>query len=157
MSAHGLTGRGVAVTVLLVLLHAGLVVPWLGGMVYSLVVVQPRAERFLDDDAYEAFAATLADGNRRSVLALATGVALSGLALGWATGWRDLPLHAAKGLLFVVALGCFAYVSWWHWPRRAFAVAAERPALRRQLRLLAYAITGCVGVAAMLGVVAAHA
>jgi len=36
------------VTALLVLVHAGLVVPWLGGMVYRLTVVQPRAERLLE-------------------------------------------------------------------------------------------------------------
>lgn len=59
-------------TVLLVVGHVGLLGGWLGSMLYSLVIVQPRAARFFagDDDAHEAFLVVLGAGNRRPVLAI---------------------------------------------------------------------------------------
>jgi hypothetical protein len=56
-----------------------------------------------------------------------------------------------KALLLAVALAIFSYISWWNWPRRVFATEAELPALRRTLRRSAYALTGCVAAAMVLG------
>jgi hypothetical protein len=40
----------------LFVMHAGLAASWLGGIVYSLLVVQPKAAAFFaDDDSHEAF------------------------------------------------------------------------------------------------------
>ena len=55
---------------------------WLGAMVHSLAVVQPRAQRFLGSaERYEAFAAELAAGARWKVLGLCGALGASGIAL----------------------------------------------------------------------------
>jgi hypothetical protein len=48
-------------------------------------------------------------------------------------------------------------VSWRGWPARVFALPAELPALHRRFRRVALVMTGLVGAAFVLGVVAAHA
>ncbi|MDQ3788512.1 MAG: hypothetical protein M3422_14880, partial [Actinomycetota bacterium] len=61
------------------LVYLGLTTLWLGSMVYSLVVVQPRTARFFrDDERREEFLLALADGNRWPVVALVAGLVLSG-------------------------------------------------------------------------------
>lgn len=136
---------------------------WLGAMVYSLRVVQPRAARFFagDDEAHEDFLTTLAARNRWPVLGLAgllaaTGIAAYAMAPDAVTT-AGLALHAVKGLLLLAALSVFVYVSWRVWPKRLFALPGEeRTALRSALRRAAYTLTGLVGAAYALGVVAAH-
>jgi Flp pilus assembly protein TadB len=136
----------------LVVTHGLLGATWLGAMLYSLFVVQPRAARFFagDDDAYEQWVVTLAAGNRWPVVALIAGIGVSGAALPFVdAGWSAVVL--AKAVLLAVAAGVFWYVSWRHWPRRIFATEAERPALRRTLRRCAYALVACAGAASVLG------
>jgi Flp pilus assembly protein TadB len=144
-------------TVLVVIVHAGLAAAWVGGMAYSLFVVQPKLKRFFgpDEESREALTAVIASGNRYKVLALiaviaATGVVL--LMLDHEHWW----IHLIKAALLIAATTVFWYVSWRHWPRRVFATAAERPALQRQLHLLAATILTLTATAFALGVAAAH-
>jgi hypothetical protein len=66
----------------LVLVHVGVTAAWLGAMIYSLAVVQPKvAEFFADADEREDFATVLASGARWKVLVLAALLALSGAGL----------------------------------------------------------------------------
>lgn len=144
-------------TVLIAIIHAGLAAAWVGGMAYSLLVVQPKLQRFFgpEEDNREALTAVIASGNRWKVLGLVAVVAATGLALLWLvdTHWW---IHAIKFVLLLVATGIFWFVSWRHWPRRIFATAAERPALQRQLRMLATTMLGLAGTAFALGVAAAY-
>ncbi|MEQ4204072.1 hypothetical protein ABN028_15710 [Actinopolymorpha sp. B17G11] len=148
--------------IVLLLAHVGVATAWVGGMVYSLAVVQPKAARFFgtDEEAHEAFLTTMASGNRSKVLALIGALALTGgaLLLVAADPARPLALgiHAAKGVLLLAALAVFVDVSWRQWPRRVFALPEERNAVRVRFRRSAYALLGLVGTAFALGVVAAH-
>lgn len=138
-------------TDVVLLVHVLVATVWLGGMVYSLLVVQPKMARFFagSDGQHESFAAHLAAGNRRAVLALIAVLALTGAFLGY----DDLAaVHLVKGGLLVAAAAVFWWVSWRHWPRRVFAVPAEVPALRRQLRGAAWAMVALVGAAFVLSV-----
>ena len=63
----------------LVVVHVGATAAWLGGMLYSITVVQPKLERFFADPSErEDFATVLAAGARWKVLGLAAVLALSG-------------------------------------------------------------------------------
>jgi Flp pilus assembly protein TadB len=144
-------------TVVLVIIHAGLAAAWVGGMAYSLFVVQPKLKKFFgpDQESREALTAVIASGNRYKVLALigviaATGVVL--LLLDHEHWW----IHLVKAVLLLAATTIFWYVSWRHWPRRVFATPAERPALQRQLYLLAGTMLTLTATAFALGVAAAH-
>jgi Flp pilus assembly protein TadB len=144
-------------TVLVVIVHAGLAAAWVGGMAYSLFVVQPKLKKFFgpDQEAREALTAVIASGNRYKVLALIGAIALTGVVLllldhdHW---W----IHLVKAVLLLVATAIFWYVSWRHWPRRVFATATERPALQRQLYLLAGTMLVLTATAFALGIAAAH-
>lgn len=130
---------------ILVVLHVGLASVWLGAMVYSLAVVQPRAERFLGGaPRYEGFAVTLAAGARWKVLGLCAGLLASGVGLiaiqlsahgGASTLWYLLV--AVKAVLLVSAVALFAHVSWRLWPARLFALESELPVLQRRFRAVA--------------------
>jgi Flp pilus assembly protein TadB len=142
-------------TVLLVIVHAGLAAAWVGGMAYSLFVVQPKLKRFFgpDEESREALTAVIASGNRYKVLALIGVIALTGvvlLLLDHEHWW----IHLIKAVLLITATAIFWYVSWRHWPRRVFATAAERPALQRRLYLLAGTMLVLTGTAFALGVAA---
>ncbi len=141
-------------TALIAIAHAGLAAAWVGGMAYSLFVVQPKLKKYFGarEDERETLTAIIASGNRYKVLGLigviaATGVVL--LLLDREHWW----LHAVKAALLVAATAIFWYVSWRHWPRRIFATAAERPGLQRQLITLATLMLGLAGTAFALGVV----
>ena len=144
-------------TVLVVIAHVGLAAAWVGGMAYSLFVVQPKLKKFFgpDEESREALTAVIASGNRYKVLALIAAIALTGVVLllldndHW---W----LHLVKAVLLLAASTIFWYVSWRHWPRRVFATSAERPALQRQLYLLAGTMLTLTGTAFALGIAAAH-
>jgi hypothetical protein len=149
-------------TVLLVLIHMGIGAVWLGSMVYSLGVVQPRIGRLFGDAAKaEDVYRELAAGNRWRVVALIGFLGLSGAALvpllsddrGDGRWWT---LIAAKAGLLVVAAGCFWWVSWRGWPARVFALPAELPALHRRFRRVALLMTALIAAALALGVLAAH-
>ena len=146
------------------LVHAGVAAVWLGAMAYSLLVVQPRAERFLGDpQEYEQFAATIAAGARWKVLAMMAALAVSGAGLAWAAiaedgspspGWATLV--AVKVALLAASLALFWYVSWRLWPRRLFALPEELPAVKRRFTVVALALTATVAANFALGVLAAH-
>jgi len=144
-------------TVLLVIVHAGLAAAWVGGMAYSLFVVQPKLKRFFgpDEKSREALTAVIASGNRYKVLALVGVIALTGVVL-FLLDHEHWWIHLIKAVLLIAATAIFWYVSWRHWPRRVFATAAERPALQRQLYLLAGTMLVLTGTAFALGVAAAQ-
>jgi hypothetical protein len=148
---------------LVTLIHAGVAAVWLGSMAYSLGVVQPRIARLFGDpvraeDVYRELAA----GNRWRVVALIMMLAGSGAGMvPLATGEHDVAawwwaLIAVKSGLTVVAAACFWWVSWRGWPARVFALPAELPALQRRFRRVALVMTGMVGAAFVLGLLAAH-
>ena len=146
-------------TALLVLVlnvvHVGLLGTWLGSMLYSLLVAQPRAARFFarDDDAHEEFLVTLGAGNRRPVLAIITAITVTGVLIMLLADVA--PAVVGADLVAVaVAAAVFARVSWQLWPRRVFALPAERPHHRAVLRRHALAMVGLVSAAFTLAVIA---
>jgi uncharacterized membrane protein len=140
--------------VALVVVHAGVATVWLGGMAYSLTVVQPKVARFFadDDDRHEEFVALIAQGNRWKVIALIVALAGTGVVLWAMDGFEHTTAQLVKAGLLAIATAIFWYVSWRHWPRRVFALPEERPAMRRQLRTLASTMTVLVGAAFVIGV-----
>src|SRR3954470_4885029 len=122
-----------ALRAVLLLAHLAAAATWLGGMFYSLAIVQPRARRFLGSaDRYEGFAVALAAGARRGVLALIGLLAASGAGLvavelrgGDAPGALWPVLTGWKAVLLVAPTAVLAHVSWRRWPARQFAVPAE--------------------------------
>ncbi|MGI5237316.1 hypothetical protein [Dactylosporangium sp. CA-139066] len=134
-------------TALFVTVHLALAAAWSGAMGYSLLVVQPKAERFFKDrgdEQYEDFLLVMAHGNRWKVVPLIGALLLTG---ALARMWYLLPPY-------IVAATVFAEVSWRHWPARVFALPAERPALRRGLRRRAWTMTVLVGGAFLTGLAA---
>jgi hypothetical protein len=144
----------VALEPVLVLVHVGVAAGWLGAMAYSLLVVQPRAERYAGDD-YEQFAAVLAAGARWPVVAMMAALALSGAGLVVVAD-QALWVVVVKSALLAVSVALFWYVSWRLWPRRLFALPSELPAIRRRFRLVAYGLLATVGLSFVLGVLSAH-
>ncbi|WP_020391024.1 hypothetical protein [Kribbella catacumbae] len=144
-------------TALIAIVHAGLAAAWVGGMAYSLFVVQPKLKKYFGprEDDRETLTAIIASGNRYKVLALIAVIAVSGIIL-ILLDHQHWWLHALKAALLLAATAIFWYVSWRHWPRRIFATAAERPALQRQLITLATIMLGLAGAAFALGVLAAQ-
>jgi len=130
---------------LLVVAHLTIAAIWLGSMVYSLMVVQPRVERFFPGpERREEFLLTLANGNRRPVVALIAALVLTGLAL---LALRPGARLVVALLLYLLAGALFAHVSWRHWPARVFALPGELPGYQRRLRRLAWAMLALVGTA----------
>jgi putative copper export protein len=144
-------------TAIVAIIHAGLAAAWVGGMAYSLFVVQPKLKKYFgpDEEGREMLTAVIASGNRWKVIGLIAVIALTGgvLLLIDHDHWC---IHAIKAALLLTASGIFWYVSWRHWPRRVFATAAERPKLQRQLIVLASTMLGLAGAAFALGVLATH-
>jgi Flp pilus assembly protein TadB len=142
-------------TAIVAIIHAGLAAAWVGGMAYSLFVVQPKLKKYFGPDqaGREHLTAVIASGNRWKVIGLIAVIAVTGavLLLLDHTHWW---LHAIKAVLLLAASGIFWYVSWRHWPRRIFATAAELPAVQRRLVVLATTMLGLAGLAFALGVLA---
>ena len=142
--------------------HVGAAATWLGAMVYSLGVVQPRAQRFLGTaERYESFAVELGGGARWKVLGLcgalaASGAGLAAMEISGASSPSRLwvALIVAKAVLLAVAVGLFAYVSWWLWPARIFAAPDELVAVQRRFRVVALLLTAVVAAGLVLGAVA---
>lgn len=150
-------------TVLLTGLHILVGAVWLGSMVYSLGVVQPRIGRLFPDPVRaEEVYRELAAGNRWRVVTLIVLLAGSGAgsaAVMAASGPRPAAWWIAVGLkagLTVVAAACFWWVSWRGWPARVFALPAELPAAQRRFRRVALIMTALVGLAFGMGVLIAH-
>ncbi len=144
-------------------LHTGVAAAWLGAMLYSLFVVQPRARSHLGSPAaFEALALALAAGARWKVLGLIAALAGSGIGLtavevatvdgAVAGGW--LALMATKAVLLVAATAVFAAVSWRLWPARLFTPPSELAAVQDRFRGVALALIGLVAGALVAGVAA---
>ena len=144
-------------TALIAIIHAGLAAAWVGGMTYSLFVVQPKLKKFFgpDEDDREALTAVIASGNRWKVIGLIAVIAATGVILVL-LDHQHWWLHALKGILLLAATTIFWYVSWRHWPRRVFATSTERAALQRQLLILATTMLALAGTAFALGILAVH-
>ena len=144
-------------TALVAILHAGLAAAWVGGMTYSLFVVQPKLKKYFGprEEDREHLTAVIASGNRYKVLALIGVIAATGVIL-LLLDPDDWWIHALKAALLLIATTIFWYVSWRHWPRRIFATATERPALQRQLLILATTMLTLAATAFALGVAAAQ-
>ncbi|WP_433049067.1 hypothetical protein [Dactylosporangium sp. CS-033363] len=123
-------------TAIFTFVFLALAAAWAGAMGYSLLVVQPKAARFFEDDGQlEDFLLVMAHGNRWKVAPLIAGLLVTATL---AKIYYVLPLY-------VVAAGIFAHVSWRHWPKRVFALPAEREGFRRALRVQAWAMTVLAG------------
>ncbi|MEU4608660.1 hypothetical protein AB0F43_37200 [Kribbella sp. NPDC023972] len=144
-------------TVVVAIVHAGLAAAWVGGMAYSLLVVQPKLKRYFgaDQEGREALTTVIASGNRWKVVGLIAAIALTGVVL-LVLEQKHWWIHLVKGALLIGASGIFWYVSWRHWPRRVFSTEAEQFVLRRQLVVLAGTMLGLTGTAFALGVAATH-
>jgi hypothetical protein len=145
---------------LVLVVHLGVAVAWLGAMGYSLFVVQPRIARAVPDPVRaEEIYRELGAGNRWPVVGLIAALALTGAGLvilhdGRSSGWWLAV--AGKVLLLGAAAGLFWWVSWRGWPRRVFALPAELPREQARFRRVALAMLVLVGLAFGLGVVASH-
>ncbi|MER7278881.1 hypothetical protein ABT369_31035 [Dactylosporangium sp. NPDC000244] len=126
--------------------HLALAAAWAGAMGYSLLVVQPKAERFFAgrDGEYEDFLLVMAHGNRWKVVPLIAGLLVTA---ALARMFYLLPVYLLAAVIF-------ANVSWRHWPARVFALPAERPAFRRALRAQAWVMTMLAGGAFLTGLAA---
>lgn len=144
------------VLALLAVVHVGLAAVWLGSMLYSLMIVQPRAARVLggDDDRLEEFLTVVGWGNRRPVVGIIAGLVISGvlLALAARPGRTQVVLYGTEAVLLLAAAAVFARVSWRLWPRRVFALPAERPTHRAALHRHALTMVALVGAAFALAV-----
>ncbi|GAB2856211.1 hypothetical protein GCM10027176_68170 [Actinoallomurus bryophytorum] len=132
---------------MVIVAHLTIAAVWLGSMVYSLVVVQPRVERFFPDaERREEFLVTLANGNRRPVVALVAALLLTDLSILVIRPEVRLGYGVAL-VLHLLAGSVFAHVSWRHWPARVFALPEELPGYQHRLRRLAWTILGLVAAA----------
>lgn len=129
--------------------HLAVAAAWLGSMLYSLTVVQPKVAAYFDSDARrEEFLLTLAHGNRRKVLALVTVLLLTALAVIATTPPRVVAIGYGVALvLYLCAAAIFGNVSWRHWPARVFARPEELPGYRTRLTYQALTMLGLVGAA----------
>jgi putative copper export protein len=146
----------------LAVIHAVVAAVWLGAMLYSLLVVQPRAGEFFGTpERYEPFAVVLAAGARWKVIGMVATLAVSGGGLvaveiaraeNPSTLW--IALVVAKGVLLLAAFALFAHVSWRLWPARIFTPDAELAGVQTRFRTVALTLTGLVSVAFGLGSIA---
>jgi hypothetical protein len=145
-----------ALTLVLVVTHAGVGALWLGSMAYSLFIVQPRLALITGDPAsVENAQRELAARNRWPVVGLIAALWLTGAGLvavagpgADATWWAVV---TGKAVLLAVATGLFWWVSWRGWPRRVFALPPELPGLQRRFRAVAVTMFVLVGAAFVAG------
>jgi len=135
---------------------------WFGAMLYSPIVLHPRAKEFFRSPSqFEAVMAALAAGARWKVLGGCGVIALTGLGLLLlpvegqpSTTWRVCV--ASKTVLFIVAVGLFCFTSWVLWPAWVLASAEEIPKFQRRFRMIAVALVTLVGVSIVLGAVGSY-
>jgi putative copper export protein len=135
---------------------------WFGAMLYSLVVLHPRARAFFGDaKRFEEFIAFIAAGARWKVLGGCLLIGLTGAALMFfpseqhrSTAWQIC--IAVKTILLLAAMGIFCFASWKLWPARILCSPEEIPKFQRQFRIVAVTLLVLVGMAMVLGVVGSH-
>jgi putative copper export protein len=121
---------------------------WLGAMLYSLTVAQPKVTRFFSDDRdREDFLTTLAHGNRWAVVGLIAVLVVTAAVVIAVSSGAVATGYAVALALYAVASAVFVNVSWRHWPARVFARPEELPRFRRQLRAQALAMLTLVAAA----------
>lgn len=148
----------VLVHALLAVIHGLVGAVWLGSMVFSLFVLQPRARAFFENQGErEAFFAAVGHGARWKVLSALAALAITGVGLAlirWPrpeSSWW-FALVGAKLVLFTAALGLFVHISWRLWPARLFAGSQELPHLQSAFRRAALAMIGLAGLSTVLGI-----
>ena len=129
---------------------------WFGAIFYRTFVIDPKAFSYFPDRAeYERFTTHLTHGMRYLVIAGLLTCGLSGFALlglRWEAATSNLlGLVGAKIVVWLLACGLFAYVSWVHWPWRTFATPAEFRTYRRQGIALAVGMVLLAGTGFALG------
>lgn len=147
--------------VLLLCVHVLAGAAWLGAMLYSLFVVQPRAQRFFGLlRPFEEFAAVLAAGARWKVLTGCGLIAVTGLGLLFflRSPMTDLArgLLIAKTLLFGLAIIIFCYISWKLWPERVLAAPSDVGAFQLRFRILAAVLILLVALCFVLATIGGH-
>jgi len=135
---------------------------WFGAMLYSLMVLHPRARSFFRGPRqFEEFIAYIAAGARWKVLGGAAFIALTGVGLlvlrgpEYVSGGRNACV-IGKTVLFLIAVGLFCFTSWRLWPARVMASAEEVPGFQRTFRLVAVTLLVLVGACMALGVLSSH-
>ena len=135
---------------------------WFGAMLYSLVVVHPRARSFFSSSRqFEEFIAHLAAGARWKVLSGAAFIALTGIGLLLLPGAEDASngkkaCVIAKTALFAIAVSLFCFASWRLWPARTLASVEEIPKFQQSFRRIAVTLLVLVAVSMVLGVLSSH-
>jgi len=135
---------------------------WFGAMVYSLMVLHPRARAFFRSPAeFEEFICWLAAGARWKVLGGCAVIALTGFGLlllpterPASAAWRSCIV--GKSLLWTFAVGLFCFASWILWPARVLAAPADAPTFQRRFRWIAILLLAAVAANTILGVVSVH-
>src|SRR5437773_1146677 len=113
---------------------------WFGAMLYSLLVLHPRARSFFSSSRqFEDFIAHIAAGARWKVLSGAAFVVLTGIGLLLLPGAEHASTGRnacviAKTALFVIAVSLFCFTSWKLWPARTLATVEEIPEFQRDFR-----------------------
>jgi hypothetical protein len=144
------------VRLVLLIVHATLGAFLLGGALYSIMTVQPRARAFFKNVRdFEGFVASLAHGARWQFLPVLLLIGMTGLIDAWLAPHPFLwwICFALKSFCWTATLGCFVYVSWYLWPRRIMAAIHELPAIHRAFAVVARTILVLLGASFLLGVV----
>jgi len=129
-------------------------------MLYSLVVLQPRARAYFQaTQQFEQFLTFVAAGARWKVLGgfgliAATGVILLPFAGRRAAGWTVCII--SKSILFLLAVGIFGFASWVLWPSRVLAAEHEIADYQRKFRYIAITLIFLVTLSIILGVIGSH-
>jgi putative copper export protein len=141
------------------LIHVLAAAAWFGAMLYSLIVLHPRARSFFSHPRqFEDFITHIAAGARWKVLSGMGIIALTGIALLFLTTVKNgnsLAWHSCvytKGILFVLAAGLFMHISWKAWPARVLASSDELPKYQRKFRLWGIVLLTLVGICMVLGI-----
>src|SRR6266576_4655528 len=131
---------------------------WFGAMLYSLMVLHPRARTFFSSSRqFEEFIAHIAAGARWKVLGGAALIALTGIGLLLFPGSEDTSngkkaCVIAKTALFAIAVSLFCFTSWRLWPARTLASVEEIPKFQQSFRGIAVTLLILVAVSMVLGV-----
>jgi hypothetical protein len=143
------------VRLVLLIVHAVLGALLLGGALYSIMTVQPRARAFFKDVRdFEGFVANLADGARWQFLAVLAIIGVTGLIEPWFSSHGSFwwICFGLKSILWAGTLGCFVYVSWFLWPRRILAAAHELPMIQTRFAMVGRTILALLLISFVLGV-----
>jgi hypothetical protein len=149
------------VGLLLRLLHLWVWALYCGGLTYIYFSFVPGVRRWLTSDQRdEELALATADGLRWWIFgAILTADATDGglvlVRAATPAPWLWWAIVGIKTALFLATLALYAYVSYVMWPRRIFAAAEDRPAVRRRFLRVAWLLIALLTSQLLLGA-AAH-